>query len=161
MTSKTYCILPDLGAPQGCAFRRRPDHGCPLICPVWGASCWPTCTPRRWSNTGRYLSPLKRRGVQLQIAASSKKYSKTLKNKNYAVVADQLTDGLISIAIPVRGVTGEVVAAINKTGFGEAVTEELMVRERLPYLRIAPINIQNRIIDYQMLERALSRAVHD
>ena len=53
----------------------------------------------------------------------------------YAVAIDQLDYGVAAIAAPIRGPGGEVVAAINSSGYTGLVTRKALVEERLPQLR--------------------------
>jgi IclR family pca regulon transcriptional regulator len=52
----------------------------------------------------------------------------------YAVVEEELEVGLRSIAVPVRGASGQVLAALNVGAQAARVTVERMKQEFLPVL---------------------------
>jgi IclR family transcriptional regulator, pca regulon regulatory protein len=58
-----------------------------------------------------------------------------VRETGYAVAIDQLDYGIASIAAPVCGPRGEVVAAINSSGYTGLVTRKALIEERLPLLR--------------------------
>ena len=65
----------------------------------------------------------------------------------YATAVDQLAYGVTSLAVPIRGARGEVVAALNTSGYTGRLSIENLIDERLEELRIASRRIA------QMLER--------
>lgn len=59
----------------------------------------------------------------------------------YALVAEELEEGLRSLAVPVRGADGRVVAAVNVAQHARRGTPEEMLRTLLPALRAAGAGI--------------------
>ena len=60
---------------------------------------------------------------------------RTVRAEGYATSVDQLAYGVTSLAVPVRTSAGEVVAAVNTSGYSGRVTPEDLVRDRLGPLR--------------------------
>jgi IclR family pca regulon transcriptional regulator len=58
-----------------------------------------------------------------------------VRRDGYAVNDEELELGLRSIAVPVRGASGRVLAALNVGAHASRVTPERMVEEFLPVLR--------------------------
>jgi IclR family pca regulon transcriptional regulator len=58
-----------------------------------------------------------------------------VRRDGYAVNNEELELGLRSIAVPVRGASGRVLAALNVGAHAARVTPERMVEEFLPVLR--------------------------
>lgn len=59
----------------------------------------------------------------------------------YALVAEELEEGLRSLAVPVHGADGRVVAAVNVAQHARRGTPEEMLRTLLPALRAAGAGI--------------------
>jgi IclR family pca regulon transcriptional regulator len=58
-----------------------------------------------------------------------------VRKEGYALINEELELGLRSIAVPVRGASGRVLAALNVGAQAARVTPERMVEEFLPVLR--------------------------
>jgi IclR family transcriptional regulator, pca regulon regulatory protein len=62
-----------------------------------------------------------------------------VRDNGYAIAIDQLDYGIASISIPVREPQGDVVAAINSSGYSGTLTRKSMIEERLPKLRASAV----------------------
>ena len=58
-----------------------------------------------------------------------------MRRDGYAINNEELELGLRSIAVPVRGASGRVLAALNVGAQAARVTPDLMMSEFLPVLR--------------------------
>ena len=58
-----------------------------------------------------------------------------VRDNGYAIAIDQLDYGIASISIPIREPRGEVVAAMNSSGYSGTLTRKAMIEDRLPKLR--------------------------
>ncbi len=70
------------------------------------------------------------------------------RTKGYAIIAGELQNGLVAVGMPVHAPSGEVIAAMNVTGYEIRASEGVLVGEYLPHLRAAVAEV----------ERALARA---
>jgi IclR family transcriptional regulator, pca regulon regulatory protein len=61
--------------------------------------------------------------------------------RGYATSVDELDYGVTSIAVPIRRADGQVVAAVNSSGYSGRITAEALVDERLEELRLASLRI--------------------
>lgn len=73
---------------------------------------------------------------------------------DYATSVDQLAYGVTSLAVPVRTSAGDVVAAINTSGYSGHVTPRDLLRDRIKPLRACAGRIAI-ILDHHPLLRAL------
>ena len=77
----------------------------------------------------------------------------------YTSVQDELDYGIVSVAVPVFGADGNVLAAINCSTATTRVNEEEMVRTRLPALREAASQVEQELRRYPILEHSI-RGTH-
>ena len=68
-----------------------------------------------------------------------------VRSKDYAIADEEMEDGLISIAVPIRGSTGEVIAAINLSTHTSRMSLEELVSRMLPKLRRAAERIDETV----------------
>jgi IclR family transcriptional regulator, pca regulon regulatory protein len=66
----------------------------------------------------------------------------TVRTQGYAMVDQELEDGLRSIAVPIRGGGDEVIAAINVSSHASRATLDTLRREYLPLLRATAEQIE-------------------
>lgn len=59
----------------------------------------------------------------------------------YAAVEDELAYGVVAVAVPVRGLQGRVVAALNSSSHSKRITKARLIRERLALLKRASLKI--------------------
>lgn len=74
-----------------------------------------------------------------------------VRKQGYASIQDELDYGIVSVAVPVRGDDGTVVAAINCSTATSRVKETEMVRTRLPLLRRATAAIEQELRRHPVL----------
>lgn len=75
---------------------------------------------------------------------------------DFAVCVDQLGYGITALAVPIRGVSGKVIAALNTSGYTGMVTPEDLVRDRLGELRIMASQISQSFRRFPLLENMIS-----
>ncbi|MDQ0314436.1 IclR family transcriptional regulator domain-containing protein [Amorphus orientalis] len=78
-----------------------------------------------------------------------------VREAGYATTVDQLDYGITALAVPVRGVDGRTVAALNTSGYTGMVTPESLVAERLPTLRMVAARIGQSIERYPVLQSVI------
>lgn len=66
-----------------------------------------------------------------------------VRQQGYALVNEELEEGLRSIAVPIHARSGRVVAAMNISGHASRVTPDYMIETYLPALRCAAEGIEN------------------
>jgi IclR family pca regulon transcriptional regulator len=70
-----------------------------------------------------------------------------IKQQGYAVVVDQLYNGVTAVAVPILSPTGEVVAALNSTTYSGSMSAKELVSQRLPELK----NSAKRLLELMRL----------
>ena len=68
-----------------------------------------------------------------------------VRRQGYALVSQELEDGLVSIAVPLHDRTGTVVAAMNVSANAMRVDAETLVRDVLPLLRATAAEIDEAL----------------
>jgi IclR family pca regulon transcriptional regulator len=81
-----------------------------------------------------------------------------VREQGYASIQDELDYGIVSVAVPVRGDHGNVLAAINCSTATTRVNEAEMVRTRLPHLREAAAGIERELRRYPILVHSIMGA---
>lgn len=81
-----------------------------------------------------------------------------VRQQGYASIQDELDYGIVSVAVPVRGDDGTVVAAINCSTATTRVNEVEMVESRLPHLRRAAAAIEAELRRYPILLHSITGA---
>jgi IclR family pca regulon transcriptional regulator len=74
-----------------------------------------------------------------------------IRRTGFVTVVDQLDYGITALAIPIRSPAGEVVAALNTSGYTGRVTPRQLVDERLAALRAAATRIERKLVQYPAL----------
>jgi IclR family pca regulon transcriptional regulator len=87
-----------------------------------------------------------------------RKILRQVRDQEYASIQDELDYGIVSVAVPVRGDDGTVVAAINCSTATTRVNESEMVRTRLPHLRRAAESIERELRRYPVLLHSIMGA---
>jgi IclR family pca regulon transcriptional regulator len=77
------------------------------------------------------------------------------RDNGYAIAIDQLDYGIASIAIPIRDPQGEIVAAMNSSGYSGTLTHKAMIEERLPKLRASAAALTQVLRRYPALLHSL------
>jgi IclR family pca regulon transcriptional regulator len=78
-----------------------------------------------------------------------------VRDSGYAIAIDQLDYGVAAIAVPIRDPQGNVVAAINSSGYSGTLTRKAMIDERLPKLRASAAALSQVLRRYPALLHSL------
>jgi IclR family pca regulon transcriptional regulator len=81
----------------------------------------------------------------------------TVRERHYDSALDELDYGIVSVAVPVRDSAGQVVAAINCSTSTTRISQDELVRTRLPMLQEAAGAIEAELRRFPMLARSLAR----
>ncbi len=87
-----------------------------------------------------------------------RKILKQCRREGFASVQDQLDYGIVSVAVPVFGSSGEILAAINCSTATTRINQEDMVETRLPLLRKAARDIESELRQYPILVHSIESA---
>jgi IclR family pca regulon transcriptional regulator len=82
---------------------------------------------------------------------------KAVRRKGYASVQDELDYGIVSVAVPIINDRGETVAAINCSTATTRITQEEIIRTRLPLLKEGARHIDMELRRYPMLVHSVGR----
>ena len=77
-----------------------------------------------------------------------------VRREGVATTVDQLDYGITAMAVPIRGLDGRTIAALNTSGYTGMVTPEGLMEERLPELRAAASHVAHEIARYPVLAAA-------
>jgi IclR family transcriptional regulator, pca regulon regulatory protein len=80
-----------------------------------------------------------------------------VRKEGYATVQDELDYGIISIAVPIFNECNEVIAAINCSTSTARVTQQNMIKSRLPKLMNVAKNIEMELRRYPILSHSVAR----
>ena len=83
----------------------------------------------------------------------------SIRKAGYASIQDELDYGIVSVAVPVFGPEGDILAAINCSTATTRVTRENMVRTRLPELKQAAQRIEVELRRYPILVHSIRSEV--
>ncbi len=84
-----------------------------------------------------------------------RKILRKCKKDGYASIQDELDYGIVSVAVPVFGTDGEILAAINCSTATTRVNKNEMVDSRLPWLRAAAKKIELELRRYPILVHSI------
>lgn len=87
-----------------------------------------------------------------------RKILKQVRKQGYASIQDELDYGIVSVAVPIRSDSGEVIAAINCSTATTRVNEAEMVETRLPHLQDAAGKIELELRRYPILVHSIMGA---
>lgn len=73
-----------------------------------------------------------------------------VRRHHWAKVEDEMDDGTISVAVPLRGANGSLVAALNVASHRSRCTVATMVKTMLPALQVAAQEIEITIRSYEL-----------
>ena len=68
-----------------------------------------------------------------------------------STTVDQLDYGITAMAVPIRNLSGQTIAALNTSGYTGMVTPQSLINERLPELRAAASKISHAFSRYPVL----------
>ena len=78
-----------------------------------------------------------------------------VRTDGYATVRDELDIGLVSVAVPIMGPNGRVVAAANSSDVTNHVDQQALIEKRLPALRQTVRRIENALIRHPELAHSV------
>ena len=81
----------------------------------------------------------------------------TCRRQGYASVEDELDYGIVSVAVPVFGHEGDILAAVNCSTATTRLERTTMVETRLPALKAAAKNIELELRRYPVFEHSIIR----
>lgn len=91
-------------------------------------------------------------------AAAFRERLEGVRAHDYDSALDELDYGIVSVAVPVFGPDGRVVAAINCSTSTTRISQDELVRTRLPMLREAAREIEEQLRRWPTLVRSLTSA---
>lgn len=97
----------------------------------------------------QYLDTVKLKPLTDQTVSDRETLSKwiaTCRSRGYATSSDELDYGITSLAVPVRVRSGQVVAALNSSGYTGRISTEQIVDQRLESLRHSAIQL-SRVLE--------------
>lgn len=84
-----------------------------------------------------------------------RKRLQTVRMQGYESVKDELDYGIQSVAVPITDDNRSIVAAINCSTNTTRIDQEEMIRDRLPHLRVAAIEIESALKKFPQLVHSL------
>lgn len=102
------------------------------------------------------LSPVALTGRTITDPCKLHAIIEAARDQGYATAVDQLDYGITALAVPIRGVTGETIAALNSSGYTGLVSPETLIAERLPEMRRVAGRISETLRRYPIVESLLS-----
>jgi len=88
--------------------------------------------------------------------AALRRLFKSIREKHIAAVEDELDYGLVSVALPIFGPTGQIVAAANCSDVTNRFNKEAITEKRLPTLRRAVRRIENMLAQFPELAASVT-----
>jgi IclR family transcriptional regulator, pca regulon regulatory protein len=89
--------------------------------------------------------------------AQLKQILRKVRRDGFASIQDELDYGIVSVAVPVHGDQGQILAAINCSTATTRITQKEMVTSRLPVLRDAAHRIELELRRYPVLAHSVAR----
>jgi IclR family pca regulon transcriptional regulator len=86
---------------------------------------------------------------------------KETRSKGYASVQDELDYGIVSVAVPIFGPSGQIVAAANCSDVTSRLDKNGMIQKRLPALRQAVRKIESTLAQYPELANSVTAVATD
>jgi IclR family pca regulon transcriptional regulator len=93
--------------------------------------------------------------------AALKKILKEVRAKGYASIQDELDYGIVSVALPIFGPQGRIVASANCSDVTNRMDRAAMVEQRLPVLRQAVRRIEATLAQYPELAYSVDSVASD
>ena len=106
----------------------------------------------------REITPEKLTDKTVTSIPALRKILRQVRRQEYASIQDELDYGIVSVAVPVHGDDGMVVAAINCSTATTRVNEAEMVSTRLPHLLKAAAAIELELRRYPVLLHSITGA---
>jgi IclR family pca regulon transcriptional regulator len=92
---------------------------------------------------------------------SLKKILKDVRTKGYAAIQDELDYGIVSVALPIFGPHGRIVAAANCSDVTNRLDRDTMIKKRLPVLRQAVRRIEGMLTQHPELTHSVESIASD
>ena len=86
---------------------------------------------------------------------------KEVRAKGYAAIQDELDYGIVSVALPIFGPHGRIVAAANCSDVTNRLDRDTMVKKRLPVLRQAVRRIEGMLTRHPELTNSVESVASD
>src|SRR5688500_7444300 len=86
---------------------------------------------------------------------------KDVRAKGYAAIQDELDYGIVSVALPIFGPGGQIVAAANCSDVTNRLDKNAMIQKRLPVLRQAVRKIESTLAQYPELANSVESVPSD
>jgi IclR family pca regulon transcriptional regulator len=86
---------------------------------------------------------------------------KDVRTKGYAAIEDELDYGIVSVALPIFGPSGQIVAAANCSDVTSRLDKGAMIQKRLPMLRQAVRKIESTLAQYPELANSVGSVASD
>jgi IclR family pca regulon transcriptional regulator len=93
--------------------------------------------------------------------ATLRRILKDVRAKGYAAVQEELDYGLVSVALPIFGPDGRIVAAANCSDVTSRLEKSGMIQKRLPILRQAIRKIESMLAQYPELANSVASVASD
>src|SRR5688500_492925 len=90
-----------------------------------------------------------------------KKILKDVRTKGYAAIQDELDYGIVSVALPIFGPHGRIVAAANCSDVTNRLDRDTMIKKRLPVLRQAVRRIEGMLTQHPELTHSVESIASD
>lgn len=98
---------------------------------------------------GLVMTPLTSRTISDPAALRAE--IEAVREAQYSTTVDQLDYGITALAVPIRGVDGRTIAALNTSGYSGMIDADHLIRERLPDMRAAAFGIAQTLTRYPAL----------
>ena len=90
-----------------------------------------------------------------------RKILRDVRTKGYAAIQDELDYGIVSVALPIFGPHGRIVAAANCSDVTNRLDRDTMVKKRLPVLRQAVRRIEGMLTQHPELPNSVESMASD
>ena len=93
--------------------------------------------------------------------ATLRRILKEVRSKGFAAIQDELDYGIVSVALPIFGPGGHIVAAANCSDVTSRLEKSGMIQKRLPVLRQAVRKIESTLAQYPELANSVASIASD
>ena len=132
-----------------------PARAIPPIRRPWDACCWRSSRQRRSTRTSSAATFSRLTQFTETNPEELRRILDGIRVNGYATVQDELDYGLVSVAVPIVGPTGRVVAAANSSDVTNHVDQQALLEKRLPALRLAVRRIESTLLRHPELANSV------
>ena len=93
--------------------------------------------------------------------AALRRILKEVRTKGYAAIQDELDYGIVSVALPIFGPHGRIVAAANCSDVTNRLDRDTMIKKRMPVLRQAVRRIEGMLTQHPELTNSVESVASD